>query len=59
MFNLKTLFQYSIQTEKSVSHKPAETVPGIREWGRAGERVNLSMTYLLHCKNFLKYYYIS
>jgi hypothetical protein len=34
---------------------PIVTVPGIRKGGyeRAADGVNLSMIYLIHCKNFL------
>jgi hypothetical protein len=35
---------------------PVETVPGIRRQGMAMERVNSSMTYLIHCKDLCKCY---
>jgi hypothetical protein len=35
---------------------PVETIPGMGRIKESGGGVNLSMIYLIHCKNFYKYH---
>jgi hypothetical protein len=38
---------------------PVETIPGMGRIKESGGGVNLSMIYLIHCKNFYKYHNVS